>query len=40
MRPAKINLTLRVLGKRSDGYHQLESVMQLLTLSRPAAHRG
>ncbi len=31
--PAKINLTLRVLGKRSDGYHQLESVMQQLTLA-------
>lgn len=31
--PAKINLTLRVLGKRPDGYHELESVMQLLTLA-------
>ncbi len=31
--PAKINLTLRVLGKRSDGYHQVESVMQQLTLA-------
>lgn len=30
--PAKINLTLRVLGKRPDGYHALESVMQILTL--------
>ena len=31
--PAKINLTLRVLGKRPDGYHALESVMQMLTLA-------
>lgn len=29
---AKINLTLRVLGKRPDGYHELETVMQSLAL--------
>lgn len=28
---AKINLTLDVLGKRADGYHELLSVMQTLT---------
>lgn len=31
--PAKVNLTLRVIGKRPDGYHALESVMQMLTLA-------
>ncbi len=30
---AKINLTLDVLGRRSDGYHELASVMQTVALS-------
>lgn len=30
--PAKINLTLGVLGKRADGYHELQSVMQSVSL--------
>src|ERR1700683_4963766 len=25
--PAKVNLTLRVLGRRSDGYHEIESLV-------------
>lgn len=29
---AKVNLTLDVLGKRDDGYHDLKSVMQTITL--------
>lgn len=29
---AKINLTLDVLGKRADGYHELKSVMQTVSL--------
>ena len=29
---AKINLTLDVLGKRDDGYHDLKSVMQTISL--------
>jgi len=29
---AKINLTLDVLGKREDGYHDLQSVMQTLSI--------
>jgi 4-diphosphocytidyl-2-C-methyl-D-erythritol kinase len=31
--PAKINLTLEVLGKRPDGYHEIRSVMQTISLS-------
>jgi 4-diphosphocytidyl-2-C-methyl-D-erythritol kinase len=30
--PAKVNLFLRVLGKREDGYHEVENVMQTVTL--------
>jgi 4-diphosphocytidyl-2-C-methyl-D-erythritol kinase len=30
--PAKINLTLRVLGRRDDGYHELWTVFQALAL--------
>lgn len=31
--PAKINLSLDILGKRADGYHLLRSVMQAIDLS-------
>lgn len=30
--PAKINLTLEVLSKRNDGYHEIRSVMQTIDL--------
>ena len=30
--PAKLNLCLHILGQRSDGYHELETVFQLLDL--------
>ena len=30
--PAKINLTLDVVGKRADGYHTLETVFQTVSL--------
>lgn len=30
--PAKINLCLRVLGRRPDGYHEIASVMQMVGL--------
>jgi 4-diphosphocytidyl-2-C-methyl-D-erythritol kinase len=30
--PAKINLTLEVLGKRADGYHEITSILQTLSL--------
>ena len=31
--PAKINLTLDVLGQRPDGYHELATIMVPLTLA-------
>ena len=30
---AKINLDLRVLGKRPDGYHELRTVFQTISLA-------
>ena len=30
--PAKINLTLEILGKREDGYHEIQSIMQAVSL--------
>ena len=30
---AKINLDLRVLGKRPDGYHELRTIFQTVSLS-------
>ena len=30
--PAKINLTLKVGKKRSDGFHPIESIMQTISL--------
>ena len=29
---AKVNLGLRVIGKRSDGYHELDTVFQTISL--------
>src|SRR5258708_27402799 len=29
---AKVNLSLRVLGKRPDGYHELDTVLQTISL--------
>lgn len=31
--PAKLNLTLEVLAKRSDGFHEIRSVIQTISLS-------
>ncbi|MCL0060171.1 4-(cytidine 5'-diphospho)-2-C-methyl-D-erythritol kinase, partial [Dehalococcoidia bacterium] len=30
---AKVNLTLEVLGKRDDGYHEISSVLQTIDLA-------
>lgn len=30
--PAKVNLTLRVLGRREDGYHDIESLVQKISI--------
>ena len=30
--PAKINLTLEIVGKRPDGFHNIKSIMQLISL--------
>ncbi|HEY7348166.1 MAG TPA: 4-(cytidine 5'-diphospho)-2-C-methyl-D-erythritol kinase [Ktedonobacterales bacterium] len=37
---AKINLTLDVLGRRADGYHELASVMQTVALADTLAFRA
>ena len=31
--PAKLNLFLHIVGRRADGYHQLQTIFQLLALS-------
>lgn len=31
--PAKINLSLRILGRRSDGFHEVETIMAPLSLA-------
>ena len=31
--PAKINLSLEVLGRRDDGYHEIDTILQTLALS-------
>lgn len=38
--PAKINLHLRVLGKRDDGYHDLFTLMQRISISDVMAFRS
>ena len=30
--PAKLNLMLHVVGRRADGYHELQTVFQLIDL--------
>ena len=43
--PAKINLCLSVLGRRPDGYHEVEMLMQMVGLydevpGQPGRHRA
>ena len=37
--PAKINLTLDILGRRTDGYHDMRMVMQAVSLARQRVYR-
>ena len=30
--PAKINLTLEIVRKREDGFHEIKSIMQMINL--------
>ena len=30
--PAKINLTLEIVNKRDDGFHNIKSIMQMINL--------
>ena len=30
--PAKLNLMLHIVGRRADGYHELQTVFQLIDL--------
>ena len=38
--PAKINLFLRVTGRRADGYHELDSIFVPITIGDRVAIRG
>jgi len=33
MAPAKVNLVIEVLGKRPDGYHEIDTILQTIALS-------
>ena len=32
--PAKVNLTLHILGRREDGFHELDSIVDIPASSR------